>query len=112
MKYVFFFCLAMSFNSFAEVAPERVGEMLEQMVRENVISRDEANKAIGRLKNISPDDWKAIKKKAESAAKRYPASNAIASNNKIEDVKSLDLDGEQFKTIQNDLRKIVPQYQD
>lgn len=112
MKYIFFFCLSLSFNSFAEVAPERVGEMLEQMVRENVISRDEANKAIGRLKNISPDEWKAINKSAEAAAKRYPASNSVASNNRIEEVKGLDLDGEQFKTIQNDLRKIVPQYQD
>jgi len=111
MKYVFLFCLALSFNAFAEVAPERVGEMLEQMVRENVISRDEANKAIGRLKNISPDEWSAINKKAEAAAKRYPASNTV-SYNKIEEVKALDLDGEQFKTIQNDLRKIVPQYQD
>lgn len=112
MKYVFFICLALSLNTFAEVAPERVGEMLEQMVRENVISRDDANKAIGRLKNISPDDWKAINQKAEAAAGRYPASNAVASNNRIEEVKSLDLDGKQFKTIQNDLRKIVPQYQD
>jgi len=53
----------------------------------------------------------AINKKAEAAAKRYPASNTV-SYNKIEEVKALDLDGEQFKTIQNDLRKIVPQYQD
>lgn len=112
MKYIFFFCLTLSLNTFAEVAPERVGEMLEQMVRENVISRDEANKAIGRLKNISPDEWSAINKTAEAHAQRYPASSAKVSNNKIEEVKGLDLDGEQFKTIQNDLRKIVPQYQD
>lgn len=112
MKYVFLFSLLLSTTAFAEVAPERVGEMLEQMVRENVISRDEANKAIGRLKNISPEDWKAINAKAKAAAARYPASTNKVSHNRIEEVKALDLDGEQFKTIQNDLRKIVPQYQD
>jgi hypothetical protein len=98
-------------NLKAEVAPEHVESMLQQMVKENVISATEAEKAKIRMKSMSPDQWVAINKQAVAVASRTPAS-VTPSNNKIEEVQGIDLDGAQFKTIQNEVRKIVPQYKD
>lgn len=104
--------LLFTFNTFADVSPEHVKDMLAQMVRENVISKEEAEKAKARLEVMSPDQWKKINQQAESYASRMPASVNSASSNKIENVNGIDLDGEQFKQIQNDLRKIAPSYND
>ncbi|MFP5384956.1 MAG: hypothetical protein ACLGHN_02670 [Bacteriovoracia bacterium] len=95
----------------AEVSPEHVESMLQQMVRENVISKEEAEKAKMRMKTMSPDQWSAINKEAAKVAARTPAS-VTPSENRIEEVKGIDLDGAQFKAIQNEVRKIVPQYHD
>lgn len=113
MKLIFTFALFFSFTAAqAEVAPEHVESMLQQMVRENVISAVEAEKAKIRMKSMSPEQWSAINKQATTvAAARSPAS-VTASNNKIEEVHSIDLDGAQFKEIQNEVRKIVPEYRD
>lgn len=111
MKYIFFILL-FSFTAQAEVNPEHVESMLQQMVRENVISPVEAEKAKIRMKSMSPDQWSAINKQAATvAAARTPAS-VTPSGNKIEEVHGIDLDGAQFKEIQNEVRKIVPQYRD
>ncbi len=112
MKYIFSLAILLSFSVQAEVAPEHVESMLQQMVRENVISPVEAEKAKLRMKSMSSDQWSAINKQAASvAAARSPAS-VTPSNNKIEEVHGVDLDGAQFKEIQNEVRKIVPQYRD
>ena len=95
----------------AEVSPEHVESMLQQMVRENVISETEAEKAKIRMKHMTPDQWSAINKKAAKVAARTPASVA-PSMNKIEEVHSIDLDGAQFKAIQNEMKQIIPQYKD
>ena len=94
----------------AEVSPERVESMLDQMVKENVISKLEAEKAKIRLKNLSPDQWSSINKEATKVAARMPASAMASSQNKIEEVHKIDLDGAQFKEIQNEVKKIMPQY--
>lgn len=112
MKYLLLLSMTFSFTALAEVRPEQVDSMLQQMVRENVISREEADKARSRMKGMSPEQWTQINKVAQQAAARMPASQNSASKNRIEEVNAIDLDGEQFKTIQNDLRKIAPQYQD
>lgn len=104
--------LSSSLYSFAEVSPGHVDDMLKQMVAEKVISADEAERARVRLKGLTPDQWKQIKAAGVQAADRSPASVAVASENKIQEVQGVDLDGAQFKQIQNDLRKIVPQSQD
>jgi uncharacterized protein YhdP len=105
--------LVLSFvtTAFAEVSPEHVESMLAQMVRENVISAPEAEKARLRMKNLSADQWKDINKKAADVAARSPAS-LTPSENKIEEVHSVDLDGKQFKEIQNEMKKIVPEFRD
>lgn len=111
MKWIVTVLMMSSFCAFAEVEPSQVESMLSQMVRENVISAEEAARAKFRLKNIKPEEWKAINAQANKVAARSPAS-VKSSNNKIEEVHNIDLDGEQFKAIQNEMRKIVPQYQD
>jgi hypothetical protein len=92
----------------ADVSPDHVEEMLAQMVRENVISKEEADKAKTRMRIMTPDQWSKVNRQAEVQAARMPAS--VDSNNKIEEVHKVDLDGEQFKQIQSDLKKIVPEY--
>lgn len=105
------FVLILSITSHAEVAPAQVDSMLQQMVRENVISPVEAEKAKIRMKSMSPEQWSAINKQAQTIASRSPAS-AVPSNNKIEEVHGIDLDGAQFKNIVDEVKKIVPQYRD
>lgn len=110
MKKILSLCLlAFTASLWAEVNPAHVSDMLDQMVRENVISAQEAEKAKYRLKNMSKDQWSAINANANKIASRTPAS---VSQNKIEEVRGIDLDGAQFKEIQNEVRKIAPQYQD
>jgi phage tail tape-measure protein len=113
MKWFFTLAIVVSFSSTvkAEVAPEHVESMLQQMVKENVISAAEAEKAKVRMKSMSPEQWSALNQQANKVAMRTPAS-VTPSQNKIEEVNGIDLDGAQFKAIQNEVRKIVPQYQD
>lgn len=112
MKWLLSFSLLMSILSVqAEVAPEHVESMLQQMVRENVISAEEAQKAKIRLRSMGPDQWSALNKQASTIAARSPAS-VTPSQNKIEEIHGVDLDGAQFKEIQNEVKKIVPQYKD
>ncbi len=101
--------LSITLTAWAEVSPQHVESMLQQMVRENVISAPEAEKARLRMKSLSPEQWRDINKKAADVAARSPAS-LTPSENKIEEVHSVDLDGKQFKEIQNEMKKIVPEF--
>jgi hypothetical protein len=112
MKWLLSFAVLVSFQSMAEVSPERVVSMLDQMVEKNVISKEEAAKAKARMQTLSSDQWIAINRQAEKAALRAPASTSVTSENKIEEVHGIDLDSVQFKQIQSDLEKIVPQHKD
>ncbi len=98
-------------NATAEVAPEHVESMLHQMVRENVISATQAEKVKFRMKSISPSQWTSVNKKTAEVGSRTPAS-VTPSGNTIEEVNDIDLDGAQFKAIQSEIRKIVPEYSD
>jgi hypothetical protein len=111
-KFLSIILLGSSLYSYADVSAQHVDDMLKQMVTEKVISADEAERARVRLKSLSPEQWSQIKAAGEQAAARSPASVTVASENKIQEVQGVDLDGAQFKTIQNDLRKIIPQSQD
>lgn len=112
MKWLMTFFLFTAVSTLkADVSPEHVESMLKQMVRENVISAEEAEKARLRMKSLSPDKWKAINHQAARMARRAPAS-VTPSQNKIEEVHQIDLDGAQFKAIESEMRKIVPQYND
>jgi hypothetical protein len=63
------------------------------------------------MKAMTPEQWAAVNNQAIKVASRSPAS-LKSSNNKIEEVHGIDLDGAQFKEIQNEMRKIVPAYND
>jgi DNA-binding PadR family transcriptional regulator len=93
--------------TFAEVSHGEVESMLNQMVKENVISAAEAEKAKIKMKHISPDQWKQINETAQGVAARSPAS--VPSSNNINEVHKVDLDGEQFKQIQQDIKRIIPE---
>lgn len=112
MKFFLLLSLSLSFTAMAEVGPEQVDGMLQQMVRENVISKEDADKARTRMKSMSAGQWSEVNKQAKEAASRMPASENIASRGSLSEVNAIDLDSEQFKAIQNDLKKIVPQYKD
>lgn len=112
MKWFVIFSLITSFSVQAEVSPEHVEQMIDQMVRENVISKEEAEKAKLRMKNLNKEQWSQINAQAAQVAARSPASVNAPSENKIEEVNKIDLDSAQFKQIQNDISKIVPQYKD
>lgn len=112
MKYILSLGLLVSLQVKAEVTHEHVDTMIDQMVRENVISRTEADKAKVRMRSMSPKQWGQINNQAEKIAARSPASAQTVSENKIEEVKGIDLDSAQFKQIQSDIGKIVPQHRD
>ena len=112
MKWLITLTVLVSFHSQAEVSNAHVEQMIDQMVTKNVISLEEAEKAKSRMKSMSPDQWSQINKEATKIAARSPASDQTASNNKIHEVKNIDLDSAQFKQIQSDIGKIVPQYKD
>lgn len=107
MKY--FIVMLFSLSAFAEVSQEHVTSMLDQMVKENVISQEEAEKAKFKMKNMSPSQWEQINQTAASVAARAPASVSPSSNN-IQEVNKIDLDGAQFKQIQEDIKKIMPEH--
>jgi hypothetical protein len=108
-----FVCLSLLFSLQlkAEVSPDHVDQMIDQMVSKNVISLEEANKAKVRMRSMSADQWSQINDQAAKITARSPASVGPAEN-RIEEVNKIDLDSAQFKAIQNDMAKIVPQYKD
>jgi hypothetical protein len=111
MKWIAAFTMVLSMtNVFAEVSHERVESMLDQMVKENVISAVEAEKAKIRMKTMNPEQWAMINKQATVVASRMPASVNTPSENRIEEVHKIDLDGAQFKAIQSEVKKILPQF--
>ena len=113
MKWFVCFSLLFSLQLKAEVSPDHVDQMIDQMVQKNVISKEEADKAKARMRSMSPEQWSQINSQAKTIAARSPASVAMApSQNRIEEVNKIDLDSAQFKAIQNDMAKIVPQHKD
>jgi len=100
MKYAFLLLLLLNV-AWAEVTPDEAALMIDQMVKENVISVNEAQKAKARLKVMNPSEWKKMNETAASvAARRSPAS--------VQDVQKTDLDGAQFRQISEDIKKILP----
>lgn len=111
MKWIATFTIALSMTSaFAEVSHERVVAMLDQMVKENVISAGEAEKAKIKMKSMSQEQWSMINNEASKVAERTPASENPLSENKIQEIHKVDLDGAQFKAIQSEVKKILPQF--
>ena len=99
MKFIFSTIFVLSLSSaFAEVSKENVETMLDQMVKDEVISAKEAEKARIRMHSMNNKEWKTINVDANKVATRSPAS--------VEPAK--DLHSAQFKQIQDDVKKLIP----
>lgn len=99
MKFIFTTIFVLSISSaIAEVSKENVETMLNQMVKDEVISGKEAEKARIRLHSMNSKDWKNMNVDASKLASRAPASVR----------ETPDLHSAQFKQIQDDVIKLVP----
>lgn len=112
MKWLLSLTFVFSLQVSAEVSPEHVDSMIEQMVSNNVISRSEAEKAKARMRSFTSEQWGQINKQAATIAARSPASANVESEVNIAEVKAIDLDSAQFNQIKSDIGKIVPHYKD
>ena len=103
MRILLTLSLMISFSAFAEVSRSEAEVSIDEMVKANMISAEEAAKAKARLHSMSSKDWSALNRDAESKASRLPASV-------VETSESGDLSQEQLMAIQNDLAVIAPHY--
>ncbi len=105
MRYLLTLLLLGSFSAFAEeVSRETAAAVIDEMVRTNTISAEEAKKAKVRLQSMNTDEWNKLNADANAQAARMPASvpEEAPSNE--------DISHEQFQTIQADLANIAPHY--
>jgi hypothetical protein len=106
---VLFFSFFISGQLFAQVSQEQVEQMLGQMVKENVISAQEAEKAKIKMNSMNSQEWSSLNQKASDMAassSRAPAS--VDGVQAIKQFKSRDLDKAQFKQIEDDIKKMSP----
>lgn len=93
--------LLLSSTTFAEVTREEASLMIDKMVKSNMISAEEAQKAKDRLKTMNTTEWSKLNKEAEAKAARMPAS--------VPEQKDVDLSREQMSAIESDLKTLAPQ---
>lgn len=89
----------------AEVSRDEAAKVIDSMVKQNMISAEEGEKAKARLKSMSTTEWSSINKTAEEKAARMPASISVG------DPATSDLSKEQFSAIESDLKAIAPHTQ-
>ena len=98
MRTLIFFLLLSSTAFAAEVSRQEASSMIDEMVKSNMISAEEAAKAKARLQTMSASEWSGINSEAE---KKVAESEGRAPA-------SVDLADEQFQAIENDLKVIAP----
>jgi len=106
---ILFLSLLIGEKSFAQASQEQVEQMLSQMVKENVISAQEAEKAKIKMNSMNSQEWSSLNQKASdiaSSSSRAPAS--VDGVQAIKQFKSKDLDKAQFKQIEDDIKKMSP----
>lgn len=93
MKILFTLFLFLSFSASAEVSRTEVEGMIDEMVRSNMISAEEAQKA--KLRVRAP---------TQREVSRMPASvsNPVPSKKELSQI--------QFEAIENDLKALAPDY--
>lgn len=103
MRTLLLFLLVSTSTAFAgEVSRQEASLMIDQMVKSNMISASEAEKAKARLQSMSGSDWAALNRDAEKKAADIEAGRAPASTG------TSDLEAEQYIAIKNDLNKLAP----
>jgi len=96
--------------TWSQVSRDEVADMLNQMVKEKAISKEEAQKAQLKMKTMNDKDWQNLNNVAsEMAKKRSPAS--VGQGDKIKQFDIKNLDRSQIEQIQTDLQKMVPDFQ-
>jgi hypothetical protein len=99
MKYFLIFTAVVSLTqAMATTEKSRVEATLDQMVREKVISAQEAEKAKMKMKAMNEDEWNKLNETAVTAASRMPASVQGRE----------DLEGAQLMQIQDDMKRMIP----
>ncbi len=88
-----------------EVSRQQASDMIDEMVRMNTISAEEAAKAKVRLVNMNEAEWKKVNVEANEQAARMPASVSEEAPTNAE------INEEQFHAIKSDLAVIAPHYQ-
>ena len=71
-------------------------------------TQEEAEKAKAKMKGMNGDEWATV----NSTAAKIAANRSPASVGAIQEVKSKDLDGAQMKQIQDDIKKIMPEFKE
>lgn len=92
--------LFFSTAALAEVSREEAESMIDEMVKSNMISKEEAQKAKFRLYTMNANEWSRLNEESREIS-RGPASVSVAPEDS-------DLDEEQFAAIENDLKMIAP----
>lgn len=102
MKFILLASLIFSsYIAHAEADKSNVAAMLDEMVKNRVISAEEAAKAKVRMETMSSTAWSDLNSKAEAQASRMPAS--------VDATNSKDVDGAQLQQISDDMKKMVPE---
>lgn len=101
--------LVFSSFSYAEVERSQVELMLEHMVKNGAISKEEAEKAKIKMRTMNKAEWTDINNQVSKAASRMPASVNSAST--IYDLGGEDLEDAQLKQINDDIQKIIQEQQ-
>jgi hypothetical protein len=102
MKGLLFLLTLLSFSINARIPSEKLDFMIDQMVKDNVISKSEADKV--KLKHKLSQ---ANNQSLDFLGSRLPASD-MAPNLPITEMNDLDLDQAQFKNIELETKKLNP----
>lgn len=104
MKFLLpFILLSLASSALAEVTNQKVDRMLKKMVKEEVISALEAEKAKARLHTMKPTHWKDLNLDSKKVASRSPASD---------ESRVPDLYKAQYSLIEDDISKFIPESRD
>ena len=111
MKYLILFALTLfTTHTFSQTAvQQKVSEMLDQMVKNKMITQAEADKAKLKMMKMSPEQWAALNKEAEAKAQAEMQSQQTRGPASVgNDEGPGDIEGAQLEQIQSDMDKMLP----
>ncbi len=96
--------------TWSQVSRDDVSAMLNKMVQEKAISKEEAQKAQLKMKTMNDKEWESLNNvAAQYAQKRAPAS--VDQTEKIKQFDVKNLDRSQIQQIQSDIQKMMPDFE-
>lgn len=103
MKYIILLFLINFSVPAMNVQKQDVEKMLEQMVANGIMSKEEALEAKRKLDSMPQSQWNEINEKGRSIASKHENPNVDLSVDSA--AKSIDFESDEFKNIQNSLKK-------